>query len=288
MLGSSCSPCCGWRCYYTNDGSPPIKPANFTIADPECADERFVTRKIRWGTPYDGDCIPEMTYDVDISGDYDADTGTGTWQPARLASGDIAYYITRPQVLANSVELRCEYDVFFPEAMQISSYRANGYLPARRVYFRVRSDARSGPYNGQTSDWAIVGPFDDPRYCVNNFSEVYRNYGDGWFEIPLMINHSGYSPYGCSTPNALVDAFAITSTEFVTLPSQFPNPAVKQGMYFNNTSAVTIGLQPTNLGEAIEGTGLLAYDDDIATIWVFVQMQNAREVMSITRMGMDY
>lgn len=288
MLGGDCSPCCGWRCYYTDDGSPPITPANFTIADPECADERFVTRKLQWDTPYDGDCIPEMTYDVDISADYDADTTAGTWQPARLVSGDVAYGITRAQVLANSVELKCDYDVFFPEAMQLSFYRTNGYLPDRQVYFRVRSDARSGPFNGQTSDWAIVGPFDDPRYCVNNVSEVYRNYGDGWFEIPLTINHSGYAPSGCSTPNALIDAFAITSTEFATLPGQFPNPAVKQGMYLNDTTAITVGMPSNAAGDAIEGTGLLAYDEDILTIWVLVQMQNAREVMSITRMTMDY
>lgn len=289
MLGGNCSPCCGWRCYYTDEGSPPITPANFSLGDPECEDVRFVTIRLQWDTPYDGvDCIPEMTYDVDISADYDPDTSTGTWRPANLVNGGIAYYRTRGDVLANNVHLKCEYDVFYTEEMQLDSYRVNGYLPTRRVWFRVRSDARSGPYNGQTSAWAVVGPFNDPRYCGNNVAEVYRNYDDGWFEIPIMINHSGYSPQGCETPGALVDAFAITSTEFAVDPDQFPDPAVKQGMYFNDTTDTTSGLVMNAGGDAIEGTGLLAYDEDILTIWVLVQMQEAREVIGLIRMTMDY
>jgi len=288
MLGGSCSPCCSnWTCYYTVDSVLPIQPANFSAGSVTCSDERFGTVKLQWDTPYDyGDCIPVMTYDVDISGDYIASTGTGTWQPARLASGDVAYGITRTQILGNDVELKCQYNVLFTEGMQIAFYRANGSLPVRKVHFRVRSVAQNGPYNGQTSAWSIYGPVLDPRYCSNDSGEVNRNVAGGWFEVPIFIQDSGYADPAdgvCSTPNSLVDIYAITSAS-----NAFPASAVKQAMFFNTTSAVTLGLPLDDLVTTnIEGTGLLAYDHNISTIWVLVQLQNATEVLSIRRMTMS-
>jgi hypothetical protein len=283
MLGSTCSQCCGWRCYYSDDSSPPITPANFTLGTQECSDERFVTVKLQWDTPFDGDCIPEMLYDVDISANYVASTNSGTWQPARLASGDLAYYIPRSDVLTNNVELKCEYDVYFPEETQINFFRANGYVLNRKVHFRVRSTAISGSYTGQSSDWTVVGPFTDPRYCGNNFAEVTVDANEDFFEVPLMINHSVYTPEGCATPFASVDVYAIVSK----IDNTLPNPAVKNGMYFNTTSSVTLGIPLNADGSAVEGTGLLPYDGDVVALWVLVQMQDAREVLEINKMGLD-
>lgn len=277
MLGGNCSPCCGWKCYYTEDTIAPVKPTGVTAAAPECENETAVTVRLQWDAPVPGDCIPEMRYDVDI-----ASASSGPWQPAKLVNGGTAYGIERANVITNNVTLKCEYDVLFTEAAQVAHYRANNAPLIRRVYFRVRSDVHSGPYNGQTSDWTTYGPINDPRYCGNNYSEVYVSATPTYFEVPLIINHSGYSPEGCATPNASVNAYAITSTTSTTLP----NPAVKQGMYFNDTSHVTLGLPLNPDGTAIEGTGLLTYDENVISLWVMVQMATAPEVLNIVKMGL--
>lgn len=278
MLGGNCSPCCKqWRCYDTEDTEPPIKPTGLAADVPECSTVSDVTVRLQWDAPATGDCIPEMTYDVDI-----ASTNTGPWQPAKRANGTTAYGITREDVVSNTVILKCEYASFFPESAQVTYYRNNNVPLIRRVYFRVRSDARSGPFNGQTSDWTVYGPVNDPRYCDNNYGEVVADTVSGavYFQVPLVINHSGYTPEGCSTPDAKVDVFAITSTTSNTLP----DPAVKQGMFFNDTSATTAGLSLNAAGDPIIGTGLLPYDADVISLWVMVQMQDAPEVLGIIKM----
>lgn len=281
MLGGNCSQCCTpWRCYDTEDADPPIKPTGLSVSVPECVDETAVTVKLQWTAPVPGDCVPDMTYDVDIS-----TTSTGPWQPAKLAGGGTAYGITRETVVTNNVSLQCEYAAFFPESAQVDYFRANNLLLTRRVYFRVRSDARSGPFINQTSDWTVSDPVNDPRYCTNNYSEVYVAAPPvTYFEVPLDISHSGYTPEGCSTPNAEVDVFAITSTVSATLP----DPAVKTAMYYNTTSAVTLGLPLNAAGDPITGTGLLPYDEDVVALWVMVQMPTAPEVLSIIKMGLDF
>lgn len=277
MLGANCSPCCGWRCYYTEDSDPPIKPTNVEAAAPECQDVASVTVKLQWDAPAPGECVPEMTYDIDI-----ASSSSGPWQPAKLANNDTAYGIERSTVITNNVTLQCEYAEFFPEATQVDYYRANNSLLTRRVYFRVRSDARSGPYSGQTSDWTISGAINDPRYATNNVAQVEVGAFSTYFEIPLDINHSGYAPEGCSTPDASIDVYGLISTTSSTLP----DPAVWTGLYLNDTSTVAIGLPLNAFGDSITGTGLLAYDADAVALWVFVQMQEAPEVLSITKMGL--
>jgi len=289
MLGGNCSPCCGWKCYYTEDTLAPVKPTGVTAAAPECENETAVTVRLQWDAPVPGDCIPEMTYDVDISADYDGGAEGATWQPAKLASGGTAYQIERSAVITNNVSVKCEFDVFYTPASQVTYFRLNGTNAARRVWFRVRSDVRSGPYNGQKSDWSVVGPVTDPRIVAFSVSTTFNTSA-----TPPVNNLWQFSVQVSGCGIATAGRFDIVSTvAFRT----FPESPVWRALLLSNsswtpTSDYSLNLAPS--GGVISGYGLgdnpyeYGQQNDPETrgrTWLMVSHREVPEVMAISRIA---
>jgi hypothetical protein len=230
-----------------------------------------------------------MTYDVDISADYDGGAEGATWQPAKLASGGTAYQIERSAVITNNVSVKCEFDVFYTPASQVTYFRLNGTNAARRVWFRVRSDVRSGPYNGQKSDWSVVGPVTDPRIVAFSVSTTFNTSA-----TPPVNNLWQFSVQVSGCGIATAGRFDIVSTvAFRT----FPESPVWRALLLSNsswtpTSDYSLNLAPS--GGVISGYGLgdnpyeYGQQNDPETrgrTWLMVSHREVPEVMAISRIA---
>jgi hypothetical protein len=277
MLGSSCSSCCGWTCYYTPDSGPPVAVTNFRRDSIVCrgGDLPRVYAVLKWDTPTPGECIPLMYYEVQI-----AVTGESPqWQTAKKSDSSTANYITREEALGG-VEILCDYAQFYTVAGQIAYYRSNGTNQERQVQFRVRATAASGPHFGESTAWAYNGTADtsDPRAA--SFSSAYiENAGDeGW--TPNIWYYS--VPVGGSS----CQSGATWDIEQTTRANADigVNPVWSALAVCNSsgttTGAYTLALSPSS--GAIAGYGVLANGSEGGSAWLRVSMRNVPEVMWIS------
>jgi hypothetical protein len=281
MLGSSCSSCCGWTCYYTPDSGPPVAPTNLRLDGTICrgGDLPRVYAKLKWDMVAEGECVPTMYYEVQIA----VPGESPQWQTAKKADSFTANYISR-QEAAVGVEILCDYAQFYTVAGQIAYYRSNGYNQERKVYFRVRAQAASGPHNGEYTSWAYGSTeVSDPRAA--SFSSAYiSNAGDeGWtpniwyYSVPVGGSSCQYGATWdieqTTRSNADIGVGPVWSALAVCNSSG------------TTTGAYTLALSPSS--GAITGYGVLANGSEGGSAWLRVSMRNVPEVMYISNRGVN-
>lgn len=270
MLGSSCSPCCGWRCYYTAEQGDPVKPS-FPDAGYLCDFESEVTTvraELFWETPQPQECVPRMGYDIQRSTDYNPSTQTGTWELVAQTFREQAFDVFDDDTGLERmrIEVPLPYGTYFTPAMQEAYFRSHDSNMVKRFWFRVRSWSAN-----KWSDWKLIGGLTDPR--VPSF---YANIDQAAAESDppyFKVSTGGEFPVEqCINSNARWDMNIVRSST-----NAFPDPAVREAM---NKVGGGMTLQQASL--AVDG-----YSDYAETMprFVVLSMHNVEDVIVIVRPG---
>jgi hypothetical protein len=280
MLGSSCSPCCGWTCYYTPDSGPPVAPTNFRRVDTICrgSDVLRAYAKLTWDMEPEGECVPVMYYEVQVA----VPGQNPQWQLAKKSDSFSADNISRAEVI-QGVEILLDYAQFYPPAGQIAFYRTNGYNQPRTLYFRVRARAAGGAHNGEFTAW-VYGDTEtyDPRDA--SFSDAYiANASDEQLTPNIWYYNVPIGSSSCQA-NATWDIEQTTRpTDDIGVNPVWSALAVCDSSG-TTTGAYTLGLSPSDGN--LNGYGVIAQGGEGWSAWLRVSMTNAPEVMYISNRGL--
>lgn len=282
MLGSSCSSCCGWTCYYTPDSGPPVAPTNLRLVINSRLGTTFchggdmprVYAKLKWDMIDEGECVPLMYYEVQTA----VPGESPQWQTAKKADSFIADNITRAEAL-EGVEILCDYAQFYTVAGQIAYYRANGTNQERKVYFRVRAQAASGPHNGEYTSW-VYGSTEvsDPRGGYFGVAQIDNSSDDGW------TPNIWYFLYPVSDSNCESEATWDIEQTTSANADIGANPVWSALAVCNRsgttTGEYTLALSPSS--GSVHGYGVIDNGSEGGSAWLRASMRNVPEVMRIS------